>query len=329
MAFYIMDYPLVLTILFTGVFVWRFIDIRNEEAISRENNYILITLGLIAVNSILIQDSRIFIYPFILFAIIIFGYIISHLVVVPKKERKQFDKKLSVYFIGLLAAGAGLLFLFFDGIRFIMVTFFQGILDTIAYIIAGFAGLFSFLDPQEVEPVELGEGDAGENPAAEYWDEPEGPSLIEVITPYVLIAVSLLIVTLLVVWIWKNRYRRFDKVKQNENVSYNSEELDSSPSSSSFSQWRNRFYNKPAHPIRKMVYQFERTAARHQMGRRRSETIEAWLRRIEMYMDFEVYQKVRYADAGVSEREANELKEQIKEMERWMERKDKEVDDGS
>src|SRR5690625_479374 len=145
-AFYIMDYPLFLAILFTGVFVWRYINIRIEEAVSRENNYIAITLALIVINSILISDSRIFIYPFILYAIIIFGYIISHLVVVPKKERKQFDKKLSVYFIGLLAAGAGFLFLFFDGIRFIMVTFFQGILDTIAYIIAGFAGLFSFLD---------------------------------------------------------------------------------------------------------------------------------------------------------------------------------------
>ncbi|MFA1819120.1 hypothetical protein ACDX78_02755 [Virgibacillus oceani] len=328
MAFYLLDYPLVLVILFTGVFIWRYIDIRNEEAINRENNYMLITLGLIVVNSILIQDSRIFIYPFILFAIVIFGYIISHLVVVPKGERKQFDKRLSVYFICLLAAGAGLLFLLYDGIRFIIVTSFQGILDTIASVIAGLAGLFSFFEPQEMEIMEEDPEAGGENPAAEYWDGTEGRSLIEVITPYVLMAVSLLIVIILVLWIWKNRYSRFDKIKQNESVSYSSEELDLHSPSSSFSQWRNRLFNKPVHPVRKMVYQFERTAAKHQMGRRRSETIEAWLKRIGMVVDFNVYQKVRYADADVSESEAKELKEKIKKMENWMEQKDRDVEDG-
>jgi hypothetical protein len=328
-AFYFLDYPLVLAILFTGVFVWRYINIRNEEAVSRENNYILITLGLIAINSILIQDSRIMIYPFILFVIIIFGYIASHLAVVQKSERKQFDNKLSVYFIGLLAAGAGLLFLLFDGIRSIIVFAFQGILDVIASIIASMAQLFSFLEPQEMEMRELEEGDARENRAAEYWNEEGGPSFIEIITPYVLIAIALLFLSILLFWIWKNRNKRFDKVEQNESVSYSTAELETNPSAGYFNRWRKMFSHKPAHPVRKMVYQFERTAAKHQMGRRRSETIEDWMERIGLPFDFTIYEKVRYADAYVSESEANKLKEQIREMEKVMEEKKKEVDHDS
>jgi hypothetical protein len=332
-AFYFMDYPIVLSILFAGVFVWRYIDILHEEAVSRENNYIIITLVLTAINSIIVQDTRILVYPFILFAIILFGYIISHLAVVNKSERKQFNTRLPVYFIGMLAAGAGLLLLLFDVIRLIIVTAFQGVLDFIGNVIASIAHLFSFFEPQEMEPVELEEGEAGENPMAEYWNELEGTSVMETIAPYAIIIISLVFLTILVfviVWFWKNRhYKRLNEVKQNESVLYTNAELDRSPSLASFSQWRKRIFNKPAHPVRKMVYQFERTAAKHQMGRRRSETIEAWLKRIGAEVDFHVYQKVRYADAEVGENEANELKEQIRKTENRLEQKNKIVNDGS
>lgn len=332
-AYYLLEYPLVLAILFSGVFVWRYINIRNEETVSRENNYILITLALIAINSILISDSRIMIYPFILFATIIFGYIASHLAVVQKKERKQFDKKLSIYFIGLLAAGAGLFFLIFDGIRFVIVSVIQGVLDIFASIIAGIAQLFRFLDPEEMEVRELEEGEAGENPAAEYWNDLAGPSLFEIITPYVVIAVSLLFLTLLVfvvIWIWKNRrYPVLKNPEQDASVSYQELELDSEPSASTFSRWRKLLFSQPVHPVRKKVYQLERTAARHKMGRKKSETIEAWLRRIGVDADFDVYQRVRYADADVSDSEANQLKEQIREMERIMREQKEKAADGS
>src|SRR5699024_6863361 len=162
-AFFVLDYPLILSIIFTGAFVWRYINIRNEEAISRENNYIIIALGLMAINSILIQDTRIIIYPLLLFAIVILGYIASHLAVVHKRERKQLDSKLPVYFIGLLAGGAGLFFLLYEGIRFVIVFDFHGILDVISGMIASFAQLFSFAEPEEIKPGELEEGVAGEN----------------------------------------------------------------------------------------------------------------------------------------------------------------------
>ncbi|GAB3803096.1 DUF4129 domain-containing protein [Virgibacillus kimchii] len=324
-VFYLWDYPLILTILFTGVFIWRYINIRREEAISRENNYILITLGLIALNSILIQDKRIMIYPLLLFVTVIFGYITSHLMVIHKSERKELDKKLSVYFLGLLAAGAGLLFLIFEGIRFIIVTAFQGILDIIGGIIAGFAQLFDFLEPQEMERMEEELQEGGENPAAEYWNEMEGQSFIEVITPYVLIAIALLFLSILIFWIWKNRHNRFKKVEKNDSVSYSSEEMAPQSSTSSFARWRNSFLKKPDHPVRKMVYQFERTASKHRRGRRQFETVEDWMERIGLAADFTIYERVRYGEADVSEKEVNQLKEQIRKMEKEL--KEREMDE--
>src|SRR5690625_510811 len=268
-AFHVMDYPVVLSILFTVVFVWRYINIRNEEAISRENNYILINLVLIVMNSILIQDAKMMIYPLLLFAIVVFGYIASHLATVPKSERKQFDSRLSVYFIGLLTAGAGLFFLLYEGIRSVIVFAFQGTLNVIAGIIASIAQLFSFVEPQEMDRMEEGPNEEeGELPAAEYWDAVEGKSLIEMITPYALAALSLLFLSLLIFWIWKNRYSRFNKEEQQESDSYSSAELDIDPSASNFSKWRKKLFQKPVHPVRKMVYQFERTAAKYKMGRR-------------------------------------------------------------
>jgi hypothetical protein len=329
LTFYLLGYPVVLAIIFAGVFVWRYINIRNEEAVSRENNYILITLGLIALNSILIQDTSMMIYPLLLFIIVIFGYILSHLSVVQKNERKELDKKLSAYFIGILAAGAGLLFLLFDGTRLIVVTAFQGILNMIGAVIAGIAHIFDFFEPQELEMMEQELEEEGENPFAEYWNAEDGPSLIEVITPYVLIAVAVLFLTILVYWIWKNRNRKFQKPAENESVSYSSAALDPKPSASTLSKWRDTLFKKPDHPVRKLVYQFERTAVRHHMGRKHFETVEDWMKRIGFSADFSIYEKVRYGEEAVSEKEADQLKEQIRQMEKEMKERDVKVDQGS
>ncbi|WP_164215109.1 hypothetical protein [Virgibacillus sp. YIM 98842] len=327
-AFFVLDYPLILSIIFTGAFVWRYINIRNEEAISRENNYIIIALGLMAINSILIQDTRIIIYPLLLFAIVILGYIASHLAVVHKRERKQLDSKLPVYFIGLLAGGAGLFFLLYEGIRFVIVFAFHGILDVISGMIASFAQLFSFAEPEEIKPGELEEGVAGENPA-ENWSQLEGPSFIEIVAPYVVIAVSLLFLALLIFWVWKNRYNRFNKEEQQEYDAYTSAELKIDKSASIISRWRKKLSQKPAHPVRKMVYQFERTAAKYKMGRKQFETVEDWMERIGLEADFTIYERVRYGNADVGENEANQLKKEIWKIEKALKEKVEAVDHDS
>src|SRR5699024_2743369 len=120
-----------------------------------------------------------------------------------------------------------------------------------------------------------------------------------------------------------------NKEEQQESDSYSSAELDIDPSASNFSKWRKKLFQKPVHPVRKMVYQFERTAAKYKMGRRQFETVEDWMERIGLEADFTVYEKVRYGKVEVSESEAIQLKEEIRKIEKALKEKDEAVDQGS
>ncbi|MEC5424992.1 hypothetical protein QGM71_16005 [Virgibacillus sp. C22-A2] len=323
--FYLLNYPIMLAVLFPVLFVWRYIDIRKEEIISRENTYILITVILTAIISLLVNDTRIMLYPFLQFIILIIGYITSHLAVVHKMDRKQFNNKLPVYFIGVLAVGAGLFYLLFDVTRLAVLATWQGLLNLFGSALGGVANVLSFLDVQQrgwPEQTREGEGFAGDG----YWKELDEKSIIEMIAPYVL---TILLITLivfgviLVILLWKRRFnKKLDPTETDETISYSA--LDDKSKKKLFSlDSMKHFFKKPDHPIRKMVLEFERKAIKNKKGRKHYETIEDWFSRIGMNTDIAVYQKVRYGEIReISERDRNAFKEQLDEMKGRLEEKD-------
>lgn len=317
-TFSVLDYPLFMTILFSGLFVWRYIDIRREEIISRENNYILFTLILTAFVMLLVHYGHVMLYPFFQFIVLVFGYIVSNLAVVKQAERKQFDKKLAVYFVGLLALGAGVFYLLFAYARRTALMIWDGILLLITGSLNGLGKLLSLFTIEKREWSDQ-KSSPGEDDF-EYWNKLEEFNVVDTVTNYWVIAVSLLlfsIVLFFVLFLWKKRFHgTIDRLDtEDESVSYqNIDQTDKERNRSILAGFK-KYFHKPKHPVRKMVYQFEQEAAKTKKGRKYSETVEDWLHRTGWEVDLEIYQKVRYGQQDVSNRDVEHLKAQLKEIE--------------
>ncbi|OZU88704.1 hypothetical protein CIL03_10470 [Virgibacillus indicus] len=315
-VFYLWDYPIAAAVLFPVLFVWRYISIRREEIISRENQYIIITIVLTALVSLLVRDSRIMIFPFLQIIILITGYISSHLAALKKQERREFDRMLAVYFIGFLGIGALLFFAISDGIRNSVLGIWNGLLHLLGLSLGGISNILSLIEVNEREWTSQNSDGGGEG--GEYWNEPQGVSLLEESTLFVAIGFVVLLLIIALFYL-KRRFRSSTKQEtQNAKISYS--ELDPQEGGNSYSiatRIKNMF-KRPEHPVRRMVLQFEKFAEKNQKGRMSFETIEDWFERIGMESDIVVYQKVRYGESDVSTQEQEALKLQLKKMEKQL-----------
>lgn len=318
-VFYMLGYPILMGILFACIFIWRYIDIRKEEIINRENTYILLTLILTAFVVLLIDDSRIMLYPFFQFIILIFGYIISNLAVVKKENWKHFDKKIPFYFIGLLAMSAGIFYLLFSYARIAVLMAWDVLIALITESLTGVSKLLSFIKVEEMEwQDQENEIDGGEG--NEYWNKLEEFNVVDTITNYWAIAISLLILSIVLFFVLILAMKRFrGKIDQievdDDSVTYNAINPTAKQSNRSILSGLNKYFNKPTHPIRKMVYQFEKKTTNTKKGRKSSETFKEWIARNGWKVDLYIYEKVRYGNQDVSDRDVTLLKQQLKEIE--------------
>lgn len=317
--FYVLDYPLVIAIIFPCLLVWRYIDIRKEEIISRENKYILFTLILTALVLLIVRDSIVMLYPFLQFIILITGYIGSNLAVVKKEDRKQFDIKLSFYFFGILVASAGIFYLLFSFFRMSFLKVWDGIL----WIITGGLNVFSYIlsfitiEKKGWSKQETNSSGQGDN---EFFNKLEQFNIIDAMTSYWVVALGILflaIVLFFIITLSKKRFRgSIEELEESvESVSYSSPS--DLPKQSDYSKLKgfNNLFKKSKHPIRKMVYQFERKTANTKKGRKKAETLEEWIERNGWNVDLNSYQKVRYGGKNISDQEVEHLKSQLKEVE--------------
>ncbi|MCG3419677.1 hypothetical protein [Oceanobacillus jordanicus] len=313
-VFFLLDYPMLYSIVLSGLLVWRYINIRKEDIISRESSYILLTLLLMVVVGMLVPDVRAMLFPFLVILLNVIGYLWSHLAALSKTERKQVDKKLIPAFVGILIAGALLIYLTYDLFSWMMTNQFYGVISLIGGTLSWFANLLQFIEmPERGWPDQENQTEAGDG----YWNKIENNSLVEQITPYLAIAAVITLVLfaiVLLVLFWRKRFKKPLSVEEaDSSVSYSALDSHSDMDSGRTSRF-NRWLNKPKHPIRKLVYQFERKAHKNKKGRRKYETIEEWFNRIDVNADLEIYQKVRYGEMEqVSESDVTKLRSAIKE----------------
>jgi hypothetical protein len=309
-------YPLIMAIVLPIILVWRYVNIRNQEHIKREAIYILITAILTVLVSSLVHDSRVMIYPFLLFVILCVGYILSHYMYMTKKEKKEISSKLLLCFTGILVLGAGTFFLLFDVLRTITVRVWTALIDGTGGLILAISNFLSFIT---VEKRGWPEQKPGEE-AYEFVKPLEDYNVVEQMSGLIILAIifiSLFVLVILLLLTMKKRIKvRLTKMEMREVPSLitidSLKEVYSNQDKRTFFK---RFLRAPEHPVRKMVYQFERKAEKCNKGRKSTETLEDWFNRIGMDTNISVYQRVRYGDAVVSDTDHYELKEQLKKME--------------
>ncbi|MEN2768401.1 hypothetical protein [Ornithinibacillus xuwenensis] len=319
-AFHLLDYPIIFSVLFSILLTWRYINIRNQETVKRESIYILMTIILTIFVSILVHDSQIMLYPFLQFSILFIGFVFSHFIYVSKQDRKRIDYKIPVYFVGILSVGAFLFFILFEGFRTVTVTLWKGLLDGASGALIGISNMLSFLEVEQRGWPEQDNSDGHEFNPENAGQVIEEPSIVDQLTGLLVLgvtAVLLCAIIIILLWVVKKRIvKRLSGVEQRDEVTINVTEVSlETPRENRSIFGIKRFFKPPEHPIRKMLLQFERKANKKQKGRKPFETVEDWFNRIGLNANIEIYQRVRYGELNVSDDEKNTLKEQLKKME--------------
>lgn len=318
-VFMLLNYPLLLSALFSVLLVWRFIAFRKEEVTHQENAYILYTLFLTMVMFVMVRDTELFLLLVIQFLILLFGYLLSHLHVSGKEESLG-GSRFWLLITGILAAVTLLSIPLMNFGRVVVVQTWNALTDFLVFALIKLAELFPDIDMpsgrEEFSPL-----------PSEQVTEQKNEDMMETIYSEApipdfliwLIILAALVVLYFIFKMFKRRFKPEEAAGASDIVSYS--RLEEKEKESFIKRIFRRSPKKPDHPIRELVFDFEHAAARHDRGRREYETVEEWLERTDLKVDMTVYQKVRYGNKEVTSSEAETLKSQLKSIEQKLDGK--------
>ncbi|TQS74740.1 DUF4129 domain-containing protein [Ornithinibacillus gellani] len=311
LVFYLFAYPVELIVLFSVVLPLRYIRIRKTEIVNRQNIYLMLTLCLTVFALIMVQQTWIMIFPFLQFLLIIIGNFLSHLFMVNKQDRKQFKWRQLIALCGIPAFGAVVFYLLFDTIRHTLMTVWYGIIYLFSNVMTFLGKHLSFI---KIKPLELpdvpisdfGDEEIDKEETFEMMDGNENQFL------YILLIIAVITIIAVVIYrLRKNAFSQIDSKADPLDVVH-FEDIEKRKKGNHFfsNQW-NKLY-RPMHPARRLVQQFERTFAKHQLGRKHSETIEEWFERVGIHANMDLYERVRYGEQDITDEELQILKEELK-----------------
>lgn len=322
LAFFLFNYPYVVNIALSCLLTWRYMNIRKRSMVdlNRENGYIILTIILTTLGVIVIKDSELIIYASIQVISLIFGHIFSHLAVIRKQDRRQFDQKAIASILLPLVIGTIVFVPFFQSGKLILIELWAGF-RYLVYILASSVGRIMQLFEHDRGWGDVANIEEGRPPSeGPYYQLNETESLIEIIAPYMIIGAGLVIAALIVILAVKVSKKVMKPIRQVEMpyvVSYSHPAEEAHHSENILSAFKKRF-SRPRHPIRRDVFEFERKTAQWEKGRKPYETIEEWLKRIGVNGNLAIYQKVRYGEEDVTDGEARKLKMELKKMKDYL-----------
>lgn len=311
--------PIFFCIVIPILLTWRYILLREGKVEYTEVNYIVSTVMLTVVLVFWIKDIEIVLYAAFLFLIIIIGYLLSHLLVIEKEDQKQFQTRTWLYLLGISSAVGIIIYFLFDILRglmaqvwFILQSIFLFVIREVSRLILPF--LDFEISPGEQPELE-GEVDGDYNDLIGNLEPSQLPNFL----PYIIWGVLIILGIIAIFIVMRLMKRKFTPEEteeiSSESVTYEQLTGKTKEERKSFSERMRKMFRGSMHPARKAVLHFERFAKKQGLGRQSSETIEEWLKRIEVNTDIGIYQRVRYGDMEISEEELQQLKDELTEME--------------
>src|SRR5699024_3513443 len=122
---------------------------------------------------------------------------------------------------------------------------------------------------------------------------------------YIYVGIAIFIGIIFIWYIYRllNKQPTSDHQTTSHHVSYDILSDDHFQKTSISKRLFHRHAKKPAHTLRKMLYDLERRAKKNGQGRHSYETVENWLGRFNIQADMSVYERVRYGGEHVSDKE--------------------------
>jgi len=302
-AFFVMlDYPMFFAILFSVVYVIDYAIIHKQELLKREAIYIISGIIISGILLLITNTWTFLSYLMLLILFVFVGYTISNIAGAEKQARKQFPYRLFLYFI-IALTGIGAVFSIFanvlkDSVLFIwhsMISIFTYGLNIMAYGI----GYFFSAERSGWPKQKHNDVDQPDNPVTEQDISQYIPDYLMTVITIVIFCLMFAIIVFLTIKYFKNRKKKQVVHRSNipSNTADNIHYADIAVTQKETKK-RVRMFKKPEHPIRKLVFRFERKAEKYNKGRLPFETVSEWLKRIGMDDELSIYQQVRYGDVS-------------------------------
>lgn len=313
--FYGFDYSISLSLIFAIVLTYRYYRINKTDIAQMESTYLGISSIIAILLFIISRQQEIILLLIIQFAFIFIGYFLRNLSMVSREERRGYGNKSWILLTAITFGGLLLFLLLAEGIQAMIGFIWRGISVVTIYLSSTFVNLFQWIRPTGLE-VPDEEAVTGDVPIQK---TELGPSIMERIEGYVssYILIAILIIIALAIYLF-TRLRRSarDKTEEQNKQQINKTQGDSHTKSHFFqSATLKQFFKRPAHPVRRLVFQFEKRLAKTKYARKPSETIEKWLERIGRGAELKAYQQVRYGNKKVSNEELEQLKTELRKLE--------------
>ncbi|WP_010095095.1 hypothetical protein [Ornithinibacillus scapharcae] len=315
-VFYTYGFPVTLSIIFTGILVWRYIVLRTKSFHRNDAEYIGAAFILTILGLIISRDFQILMFLLLEIIIVLLGFTFSHLLVIEKEKQRTFNRAVWLKWGGFSLFVLSVIYLLSDTLSILMGKVWGLFGGGMTFLVTGVAKFFEWLGISSffqsgidnMEPIE----EVGTN-------EPEKTMLTDIeqqdgeFGTFVIIVIVLLLV--LFFYLIRKAMRAKVKEKEENNISITYEDKELVNQRKFYKGFGEKRRNKPKHPIRKVVYDFEKKAAKLELGRMPYESIENWFERLGIEEELEVYQKVRYGGKGYSEEEEDRLRTILKGLE--------------
>lgn len=329
--FYAFEFPIGLVIFFPVLFVWRYVSIRlykskqtehqaltDKVSTNKANLYLHLTIGIAAIAIIYSKEVFVAYYVLLQFFVLMSGYLLSHVIMLNQKERKQVRMNTFSLVPVLMLIGAGLVYLFFDSFRTFMYYIWIGFRTLFVFVIGWGAYLINFLIPKilrstnDDDNFEGAGGEQGENPFKALLPDGYRPGIDESILTFVVTTIAILIV---IYFIFRTMKRKPDDISVREHsATFQALEREEPEKDGFFNRLFKHRRKTPTHPVRHLIYEFEKKAIQNDWGRYPFESLDEWFERLGVDMKIETYQKVRYGDLEVTQNEVDDLRKQLNEI---------------
>lgn len=336
-VFIVSSYPMLMSVLLSVLLVWRAVNIQKsvDNHLQREHKYVIITLALITFIIIFFNDLEIIVFASAQLLILIAGYIFSHLLAMKKEERNYIGQKFWLLLTGFFIIGTIALYpILFVG-RIVLIEGKNFFLNSFAFTAEKVGNLLSIVEPKRVPSGVSNEDEMpGEGGHGDVITQNIGTTLVDVLVPIIIVIFILAAIGILIFIGIKlaNQRSRKDLLNINESGGKRTtihKDYAMNIKRSRVGFQRPRFLRKRIHPIRQVVYNFERDVMKLGYGRLPFETIENWFNRLDFSAEhLNIYQAKRYGSNEVDEDEVQELKDTLRLLKRTLNDRIKDIEKG-
>lgn len=326
--FYFSHFHWLLALLLTFYFLYRAIILRESD-IRREQFYLRWALTLSVFSALFVPDYRLIFYLILLFLILFFGYLSRHMMVDMKGNKKSFNLSIWLWVILSLSIVTSVIFVLFPTVRFSIGKLWQGFMMIITFIGGKIVQLIFSLNIFQREWTEEDIVEQKVNDVEQNSLEDLDIAHLDIFGLVIKVIIWVIVAAIIGFLLWRAYQfykQRFSKKKRSNvqvDVTVTSLKQKRKKQEGILNQIMDYFHKRPKDPIRRLIFDLEQRLSTTTYARYPYETIEEWLNRIEVAVNFNIYQDVRYGHLDVKLEDIEQLKEQVKKVKQLQDKDEK------